>query len=104
MPDIQILPGLFLENSERDAAVKVSRDLDKFQSHSAMCSLCTHHDDKDLVSRVQFDRVTSNAMPNVQNTIDKLAVWIGHTVSKKHDLSIMPQELVCDFIRDDRGL
>ena len=43
-------------------------------------------------------------MPNVQSTIDKLAVWIGHTMSKKHDLSIMPQELVCDFIRDDQGL
>ena len=98
--------GLFLEDPERDAAIKVSRDLDKFQSATALCSLCIHHEDEkgDLVSRVQFDRVTSNAMPNVQNTIDKLAVWIGHAMSKKEDLSITPQELVCDFVRDEQGI
>ena len=94
---------MFLEDPERDAAIKVSRDLDKFLSATAMCSLSSHGADKELISRLQFDRVTSNAMPNVQNTIDKLAVWIGHTVSKTEDLSIMPQELVCDFVRDEQG-
>ena len=99
-----VFAGLFLEEPEQEAAIKVSRDLDKFQSSTALCSLSVHHGEGDLVSRVQFDRVTSNAMPGVQDTIDKLAIWIGHAMSKKEDLSIIPQELICDFVRDEQGI